>query len=148
MGAFIAIAALVTATGCAGAESTKAEPAPPAVTVTATATATVTATVTPTPTRSPKPKPKPAQATQSSLFPRGYPKVVAVSSLPDQVRSWYQMSDHTKAVAIAPGVWTPLTPGASVMDAATTDMADGFCSSIKAYGREYLNGKDITSTCW
>src|SRR5437588_1073647 len=47
-------------------------------------------------------------------FPPGYPQKVSVSSLPSQVRNWIQMEGHTDAVAVAPGVWAPLPPGASM----------------------------------
>lgn len=89
----------------------------------------------------------PAVATPTP-FPRGYPKVVSVSSLPFQVKSWYQMGHYKKAVAVAPGVWTPLSPGASVQDAVTGGGLDGFCASIKAYERKYLNGEEEGGTCW
>lgn len=72
-----------------------------------------------------------------------------VSSLPDQVRSWYQMSGgSTKAVAIAPGVWAELPPGASKMDAANSGVYDGFCASITAYSRKFRHGEQFAGTCW
>jgi hypothetical protein len=81
-------------------------------------------------------------------FPAGYPKVVDVSSLPSQVRNWYKISGDTKAVALAPGVWTPLPPGATVEDAVASRSLDGFCASIKAYERQYLGGEDRPGACW
>jgi hypothetical protein len=104
---------------------------------TAAATPVVEDTWTP-----PPPNPPPA------LFPHGYPKVVRVSKLPEQVRSWYRMSHYRKAVAVAPGVWTPLPPGASKMDAATSGVLDGFCASIKSYERKYLDGQSAGGACW
>ena len=80
--------------------------------------------------------------------PKGYPKVQKVGELPDQVRSSYQEEGHTTAVALAPGVWTPLTPGASVHDAINSGTADGFCASIKAYERRYLFGDSPGGACW
>jgi hypothetical protein len=80
-------------------------------------------------------------------FPEGYPYVVAVAELPDQVRSWYEMSSLTQAVALAPGVWTPLPPGADIQAAIDTDVADGFCASIEAYERDYADSS-LASTCW
>ena len=81
-------------------------------------------------------------------LPEGYPKVVKVSSLPDQVKSWYEMSDFTEAVAIAEGVWTPLPPGADVESAVASGSFDGFCASIKAFERDYLDGQEVGGTCW
>jgi hypothetical protein len=81
-------------------------------------------------------------------FPAGYPKVVNVSTLPSQVRNWYKIGGHAKAVALAPGVWTPLPPGATVDDAAASGPLDGFCASIKAYERQYLGGEERGGTCW
>lgn len=86
--------------------------------------------------------------TETSSFPAGYPKIVDVVSLPDQVRNWYQMDNYTKAVAIAPGVWTPLQPGASIEDAAASGVLDGFCGSIKAYERQYTGGQEHGGSCW
>ena len=83
-----------------------------------------------------------------STLPPGYPKVVLVKSLPSQIRSWYEMDHYTRAVAIAPGVWTPLPPGATVDDAVASETLDGFCASIKAYERQYLDGEELAGTCW
>lgn len=87
-------------------------------------------------------------AIDATLYPKGYPKVVKVSTLPDQVRNWYEMSDHTRAVAVAPGVWNELSIGAEMQDALETGILDGFCGSIKVYERKYRNGEDMAGTCW
>ena len=80
-------------------------------------------------------------------FPQGYPYEVAVAELPDQVRSWYEMSSHTQAVALAPGVWTPLPPGADIQAAIDSDVADGFCASVEAYERDFAKSS-LAGTCW
>jgi hypothetical protein len=93
--------------------------------------------------------PVPVQPTTTPpLYPTGYPKVVAVASLPFQVKNWYRMESATQAVAIAPGVWAPLSPGATVEDASTAGVLDGFCGSVKAYERQYLGGQEQGGTCW
>jgi hypothetical protein len=141
-----------TALALAGCGSNQAASSPaPTVTVTATATRTATVTATPTVTEQPaavetsKP-PKPHKP--RGPFPRGYPKKVAVSTLPDQVRSWYQMDHAQWAVAVAPGVWAELPPGANLRDAATAGVLDGFCGSIKAYERQYTPGEGHGGSCW
>lgn len=98
-------------------------------------TATVTVTTTPDAPHSPVAR----KTTKPRLFPAGYPKVVPVSSLPFQVRSAYE-GQYAKAVAIA--------PGATVMDTATSGVADGFCGSIKSYERRYLRGRALGGSCW
>jgi hypothetical protein len=130
---------LAVATGCGGsAGKDDAGPAP-------RETVTVTAAPSSTPTQSPESAPTPAGP---RLYPRGYPKVVLVSSLPDQVRNWYQMSHDKKAVAVAPGVWAEMSPGATMQDALDVGVLDGFCSSIKAYERKFRDGEDMAGTCW
>jgi len=111
---------------------------------------TTTATST---TTSQSPTPEPIVTTEeptvdAALYPKGFPKVVKVSSLPDQVRNWYEMSDNAKAVAVAPGVWTELPPGAEMQDALDAGVLDGFCGSIKAYERKFRGGEDMAGTCW
>ncbi|MCD2443187.1 hypothetical protein LQ757_12965 [Agromyces sp. SYSU K20354] len=80
-------------------------------------------------------------------LPEGYPFVVQVSELPDQVRNWYEMGSHTEAVALAPGVWTELPPGADMESAIAAGIADGFCASVEAYERDYAK-RDLAGTCW
>jgi hypothetical protein len=72
----------------------------------------------------------------------GYPRVVQISSVPAQVRSDFLYTGHATAVALAPGVWTDLPPGASVRDALLDGSLHGFCASVKAYERRYLFGRD------
>lgn len=81
-------------------------------------------------------------------FPSGLPRKVAVSSMPEPVREMYQADGATAAVQLAPGVWTPLPPGATVKDAAAAGNLDGFCASIHAYERQYLNGDERGGSCW
>lgn len=71
-----------------------------------------------------------------------------VSTLPAQVKNWYQMANITEAVAIAEGVWTKLPPGADMEDAVTAGSLDGFCASIKTYERTYLDGEEHGGACW
>lgn len=106
---------------------------------------------TPAPVATPEsvePSPEPTPAIDRALYPEGFPEVVPVSSLPDQVRNWYEMSDLEDAVAIAPGVWTELPRGAELIDALSSQTRDGFCASIKAYERKYLGGEEAGGTCW
>jgi hypothetical protein len=105
-------------------------------------TETVTVTVTATP-EGPGP-----ESTTDEALPPGYPKVVRVGSLPFPVRDEYAHSGHTRAVAVAPGVWTPLPPGAGVPDALASGVRDGFCASVKAYERKYAGGEQHSGTCW
>lgn len=93
------------------------------------------------------PAPADAPAASRGSFPEGYPYVVAVSELPDQVRSWYEMGPSTEAVALAPGVWTELPPGADMQAAIDARIADGFCASVEAYKRDYAKS-DLAGTCW
>ncbi|RZS68693.1 hypothetical protein EV187_1127 [Agromyces ramosus] len=89
----------------------------------------------------------PQPAVPAGRFPEGYPYIVPVSELPDQVRNWYEMSSLTQAVALAPGVWTELPPGADIQSAISAGVADGFCASIEAYERDYAK-RDLAGTCW
>jgi hypothetical protein len=137
----VAAATLLVLAGCGGGDS---ETGAPPASDTSASSESQSASSTPPPTPEPTPSPKP-----DPLFPKGFPKVVAVSSLPDQVRSWYQMGGGApNAVAIAPGVWTELPPGASKMDAAMAGIYDGFCASIDAYSRKFRDGEQFAGTCW
>jgi hypothetical protein len=110
------------------------------------------ATPTPTPTRSATPTgPSPNTLewlAASGLHPEGYPYEVPVSELPDQVRSWYEMSDYTEAVAVAEGVWAPIPPGATAYSAVVAGAFDGFCASKVQYETDYLQGIETAGTCW
>jgi hypothetical protein len=70
-----------------------------------------------------------------------------VARLPEQVRSWYQ-PDYRRAIAVAPGVWTPKAPGVTAKSALDAGVLDGFCGSIKAYERKFLHGQEFGGTCW
>lgn len=80
-------------------------------------------------------------------FPEGYPKVVAVSSLPFELRHSYNVRT-SRAVALAPGVWTPLLAGMTKADAATAGFADGRCGAVRKYEQEYLHGRHLNGDCW
>jgi hypothetical protein len=90
----------------------------------------------------------PAETEADWNLPKGFPKVVAVSSLPDQIRNWYHMSGNKEAVAVAPGVWAELSPGATVADVLKASVFDGFCASIAAFERKYMDGAQTAGTCW
>jgi hypothetical protein len=137
----LALVALASGSACSSDDRSKPE-------ASATKTVTVTPTATPTPTPSRTVDPTPTESEPEWNLPRGFPKVVAVSSLPDQVRSWYEMSGARRAVAIAPGVWTELQPGAAMEDAIASGVYDGFCSSKKAFERKWLDGHETGGTCW
>lgn len=134
--------------GCGGSSTGASEPtsvrsspvlttmaAPTAPSAPAAPQASVTTTEVPT-------------TTESFNLPAGYPRVVTVSSLPNQVRNWMQMQGDTQAVALAPGVWTPLPTGASVADAVNSNVADGFCASVHDYETNYLGGQQMPGACW
>jgi len=143
----VVVAVLVIAAG-GGATvwlATRSSGSPAAATSpVATHAPTPAATVSPSPSDSPSA----TVETPAAQFPPGYPKVVNVTSLPSQVKNWYQISGYTKAVALAPGVWTPLPAGATVDDAAASGPLDGYCASITAYERQYLNGEERGGACW
>ncbi|MGV9294837.1 hypothetical protein [Amycolatopsis sp. NPDC003676] len=90
----------------------------------------------------------PATSVPQAPLPAGYPKDVKVSSLPGQVRNWFQMQGTNRAVQLAPGVWTALQDGAAVEDAVNAEVLDGFCSSIKAFERVYRGGRTYPGACW
>ncbi|HEY2088520.1 MAG TPA: hypothetical protein VGH54_21195 [Mycobacterium sp.] len=138
-GALIALATVFLAACSSSHPKAAAVPSPPATTSVVVASSSTAAPTTASATVAPIPPAAP--------FPRGYPKIVAVSSLPDQIKSWYE-SDYTRAVAIAPGVWTALPAGATMQDAIAAGILDGFCASIKAYERKYLDGASAGGTCW
>lgn len=139
--AIVLTAALATLTACSSGNGhpAAASPAPSYSSIFGSATSEP-------PAASPVAVATPTSA--APRFPAGYPKVVNVSSLPSQVRNWYKLSGDTKAVALAPGVWTPLPPGATVDDAVASGPLDGFCASIKAYERQYLGGEERGGACW
>lgn len=110
-----------------------------------TATPTQRATTPPTPTVEPT-TPPPTEPAWN--LPSGFPKVVKVSTLPDQVKNWYEMGDNKTAVAVAPGVWAEMPPGATIEDAIGAAVFDGFCASKKAFERKYLAGEETAGTCW
>jgi hypothetical protein len=137
-GGLFVVAALLALAACSTAATGTGEPSTVATTTVDTTEPPVTAATTTAETTT----------TVAAPFPAGYPQVVAVSSLPFQVRSWYTTSGMTQAVAVAPGVWAPLPPGADPQTAATAGVLDGFCASVKAYERQYLGGQQEGGACW
>ena len=81
------------------------------------------------------------------MFPKGHPKKVSVSSLPCQPRSLCE-GQYKKVVAVAPGVWAPLPPGATVKDAALAGALEGFCASIDTYERKFTPGEEHRGSCY
>jgi hypothetical protein len=148
----LAILSLAVAllSGCGG--STTAQPAPtvtviqnvPAPIVTQAAPIVTQAAPIPPVTPSTSTIPSPAYAIR---LPAGYPKLVRVSRLPDQVKYWLSLSDYKQAVQLAPGVWTPLPPGAEIQDAVNEGEFDGFCASIEAFTRKF-DVPERGGTCW
>lgn len=89
-----------------------------------------------------------AEPEETFTLPDGYPKVVDIATIPDQMRWAFEDDGTGQAVAVAEGVWAHLTPGASMEDAVNTLSYDGYCASIKALEREHFNGESVMSTCW
>lgn len=52
-----------------------------------------------------------------------------------------------EVVLIAPGVWTALAPGTTVLESATYGTRFGYCSSIKAYEAKYTV-EEVGNSCW
>lgn len=139
--ASVLVVVLSTA-ACAGAGGERARP--PAVTAAAGSPLPSVADNPPVDDSNMESVPEPATL---RTFPRGYPKVVPVSSLPDVVRSWYE-TDYDEAIAIAPGVWTPKADGVTKSNALDSGVLDGYCGSVSAYERRFLEGAQMGGTCW
>lgn len=130
-------------TGCAGPSDSAASSAP-TVTVTATPEAAGASEPDETPgtnhytdrhgevTATPEP-----QAHQGDYrFPEGYPEVVAVGDLPQQIQSAFQ--EHSEAVTLTPGLWTALPVGATLESTVEVGGHAGWCASIEAFGSVYI----------
>lgn len=52
----------------------------------------------------------------------------------------------THAVAVAPGVWTMLSPGTGVRESADSGSLTGYCASVEKFERQ--SGEDRAGTCW
>jgi hypothetical protein len=136
-GLFVAgLCVIIGLAGCSSPEPSVSTPA----TGTSTTTGAPTPVIVPTVTTTPE---APAVA-----LPAGYPKVVKVNTLPHQVRNWYETKGHTEAIQLAPGVWTPMQPGATMDDSIASGVLDGFCASIKAFERQYRSGQSHAGACW
>lgn len=81
-------------------------------------------------------------------FDKGYPKVVKISTIPVHMQYHFLTDGTSKAVAVAPGVWSALTPGATMGDSISAMVFDGFCASKKAFERKHLKGEETAGTCW
>ena len=134
------LAALTMTTACGGSSDGAASAAE-------SVTATVTTTVTPTSSPEPDPVEAPSEPSAPRLFPKGFPKVVSVASLPDQVRSSYE-GTYIKAIAVAPGVWAGKAPGVTKTNVLDGGVLDGFCGSLKAYEKKFLDGQEFGGSCW
>ena len=134
----VAVLAVVAGTILAACTATRTVTTTQTVTTTAYVPVSVTSTAEGT-----------NQTSAGAAFPVGYPREVPVSAIPaGPVRSYFQTEHQTSAVAVAPGVWAELTPGATVLDAASGDVFDGYCPSIRAFNREYRGGQDSAGLCW
>lgn len=133
----VVVVGLLAVTSCGGS---------PAGTKTVEVTSTVTATTTATVTAAPSPVA--ATIAAPSLFPPGYPQVVQVSTLPPQPKALFEGEGHDQVVAVAPGVWAPLTPGTDPVSAATAGVLEGYCASIKTYQDTYLGGQRTGGSCY
>lgn len=90
-----------------------------------------------------------AEAPAETLsLPEGYPQIVPVSEIPENMQWAFEGTGTSEAVAVAPGVWAELTPGATVDDAVNAQVFHGHCSSKKAFEREYLHGESTPGNCW
>ena len=87
----------------------------------------------------------PAPSATPAAFPAGYPKVVAVASLPPRLRDAYRADGAAEAVQVAPGVWTPVQAAAAFVE---PRVLDGYCASVKAFERQYRAGREYPGTCW
>ncbi len=81
-------------------------------------------------------------------LPEGYPQVVAISELPEHMQWAFEKTGTGQAVAVAPGVWAELAPGATAEDAVRAGVFSGFCSSLEAFERDYRNGDSTPGMCW
>lgn len=126
----ISVATLLLA-GCTGSDPEQTTDAP----------ATATLTETPTETTS-------ESSEEAFSLPEGYPKVVPISELPENMQWAFESTGTGEAVAVAPGVWAELAPGATAQDAVNAGVFSGYCSSKEALEREYLDGQSTSGSCW
>ncbi|UOQ58595.1 hypothetical protein MUN78_07155 [Leucobacter allii] len=92
--------------------------------------------------------PKPSDPKLDIALPEGYPQVVDISAVPEHMRISFEGTGTGQAVAVAPGLWAPLTPGATPEDAVNARRFDGFCASKESFEREYLAGDSTSGSCW
>lgn len=100
------------------------------------------------PQQEPTPSPGPEVPSIKIRLPEGYPQVVDLATLPDNMRWAFENDGSGQAVAVAEGVWAHLTPGATVEDAVNSMVFDGYCASKEAFEREYLDGDSTPGMCW
>lgn len=80
-------------------------------------------------------------------YPKGYPKVVKLSTLPDNIAYWLGSEDGFKtAIAVAPGVWTMNAPGTTPREDADGGSWVGYCASSKKFEKKYHRSEG--STCF
>ena len=70
---------------------------------------------------------------------------VSHAAAPSRMRD--EANGGALAIAIAPGVWTALAPGASVLESATYGTRFGYCASIKAYESKFTVER-VGNSCW
>ena len=97
--------------------------------------------------QAPESDPEPAPPAKLVL-PDGYPQVVPITDLPEHMQWAFEKTGTGQAVAVAPGVWAELAPGATAEDAVRAGAFSGFCSSLEAFERDYLNGESAPGMCW
>lgn len=85
---------------------------------------------------------------ETVLLPEGYPQIVPLSEVPENMQWSLEGAGAAEAVAVAPGVWAELAPGATAEDAVNAKVFNGYCASKKALEQEYLNGEATAGNCW
>src|SRR5690606_32141816 len=108
----------------------------------------------------PAKNPKPAQAraaqakeqvveeTPSINLPEGYPHLVDIAELSANMQWAFEDAGTGQAVAVAPGVWGEVPPGATMEDVVNAGAFSGHCASIEAFAREYNGGQTPGGMCW
>jgi hypothetical protein len=83
-----------------------------------------------------------------SRYAAGYPRVVPISEVPDEMVDYSGAADGAdSAIAVAPGVWVKDAPGTTVLEDAESGSLFGWCASVEAFQSDHpdhLSG----ATCW
>lgn len=82
------------------------------------------------------------------VLPEGYPQIVPIATIPENMQWAFDATGTGEAVAVAPGVWAERAPGATVDDIINARVFHGHCSAKEALEREYLNGESTAGNCW